>query len=406
MKEFLTLDDVEVEKKTVIVRVDINSPLDKNGKIIDNERIRAHAKTLKELSEKNAKVVVLAHQGRKGESNFISLNQHAELLSSHIGKEVKFIDDIIGKKAIESIKNLKEGEILLLDNVRFLDEETEKKSAEEHAKSKLVQTLSPLANIFVQDAFSASHRAHASIIGFSKVLPVVAGRVMERELTSIKKFFDPLGIHVFILGGAKPEDCLDIMEYMFNNKPEIVERVLTCGTIGEIFLVAQGYKLGRQTIEFFAKKGFLDLIPRARKLLEKYGMEIKVPIDIAFEADGERKEISIKKLPVDPLLLDIGSETMDIYSKIIREAQRIVMKGPAGIYEKNGFEIGTKTILEEVAESKAFTLIGGGDLGIAIEKLGIDKNMFSYISLGGGALITYLAGKPMPGIEILKVEEK
>jgi len=403
MKEFFTLEDFNLENKTVLLRADLNSPYNKEKKEIEDcERIREHAKTILFLVERGAKVAVLAHQGRKGDEDFTNLKKHAELLTKYSGKEVKFVDDVIGEKAVEEIKNLKEGEVILLDNVRLLDEETEEKSMEEHSKSKLVQTLAPLADIFVQDAFSASHRAHASIVGFPFVLPTAAGKVMERELESISKAMESLGINVFILGGAKPDDCLNIMKHLFEKKPECIEKVLTCGTVGEIFLAAKGYNLGSETLKLFSQKGFNQLIPLARELLEKYEMEIEIPSDVAFEKNGKRVEVNVKQLPTNSLILDIGGETIRRYVEIIRNARTVVVKGPAGVYEMKGFEVGTKELLEAVADSKAFSLIGGGDTSLAIEKLGIEKEKFSYISLGGGALITFLSGKPMPGIEALK----
>ncbi|MEM5773003.1 MAG: phosphoglycerate kinase [Candidatus Aenigmatarchaeota archaeon] len=403
MKDYFTLEDFELKGKTVLLRADLNAPYNKEERRIEDcERIREHAKTIQFLIENRAKVVILAHQGRKGDEDFTSLEQHSKLLSKHLGKEVKFVDDVIGERALNEIKNLKEGEALLLDNVRFLDEETQEKGLEEHAKSKLVQTLAPLADFFVQDAFSASHRSHASIVGFALVLPTIAGKVMEKELSSVEKVLQASG-NVFILGGAKPDDCLNIMEHFLENRLEFMEKILTCGTVGEILLTAKGYKLGEPTLKFFEQKGFLDLIPQARKLLEKYEMKIEIPKDVAVEENGKRKEVNVKELPCDAMILDIGSETIRNYIEIIRKARSIVMKGPPGVYEKKGFEIGTREILEAIASSKAFSLIGGGDTGLAIEKLGIEKEKFSYISLGGGALITYLSGKPMSGIEALKL---
>ncbi|MEM7825320.1 MAG: phosphoglycerate kinase [Candidatus Aenigmatarchaeota archaeon] len=399
---FLTLDEAKVAKKTVLLRVDINVPYDLEKKEIqDSERIREHAKTIKELADKNARVVIIAHQGRKGEPDFIHLDQHAKLLSKYVGKEVQFVDDVIGEKAIKKIKALKPGEILLLDNVRFLEEETEEKSSKEHAKSKLIKKLAKVVDVFVNDAFSASHRSHASIVGFTEVLPSYAGRIMEKELKSEERALDPLGINVFVLGGAKPDDCLNIIDHMFKNMPGSIEKVLTCGTVGEIFLAAKGYDLGKETKEFFAKKGFDKLIDQAKELLKKYELEIEFPVDVAFEENGNRKEIPVEKLPTENLLQDIGTETAKKYGEIIKKARSVVVKGPAGVYEKQGFEVGTKLILEAIANSKAFSLIGGGDTLVAIEKLGLDKSKFSYISLGGGALITSLSGKGMPGVEAL-----
>jgi phosphoglycerate kinase len=401
VKEFLTLDDVEVKDKTVLVRVDINSPLDeKTGKIVDNERIREHAKTIKELSDKGAKVVILAHQGRKGDPDFVSLNQHAILLSAHIGKPIKFVDDIIGYKAIQMIKSLNRGEILLLDNVRFLDEETQEKSAEEHAKSKLVQTLTPLVNVFIQDAFSACHRAHASIVGFSKVLPTCIGRVMENELKACEKILNPEKPLVGIFGGAKVDDCLDVMQRMLVEKK--LDYALTCGLVGNLFLLAKGYEIGKSSIEVLEKKGALKLKTVAKGMLEKYEKKILLPVDVAFEKNNERFETKIENLPTEAMICDIGKETVEKYKEIIKNAKTIIGKGPAGIYEKDIFQLGTKLLLQAITESKAFSLIGGGDLGVAIDKLGIDRKKFSYVSIAGGALITYLSGKPMPGIETIK----
>lgn len=405
MKEFLTLDDVEIKDKTVLVRIDINTSYDeKTRKISDSDRLREHAKTIKELADKGAKVVLLAHQGRKGDPDFIHLDQHAELLSDHVGKKAEFIDDVIGERAIEKIKSLKSGEILLLDNVRFLEDETEEKTPEEHLKSQIVSKLSPIADIYVNDAFSASHRSHASIVGFSAALPTYAGRVMEKELLACQKVFKPEHPYVFILGGAKPDDCLEIMKFMFEKK--VLDQALTCGVLGELFLLAKGFMHGKGTADYLSKKGFYKLIPEVKKILEKYEDKIEMPIDVAFESNKKREEISIKELPIEEQVLDIGKKTADKYSELIKKAKTIVVKGPAGVYENKGFEIGTKSILEAISKSKAFSLIGGGDTLVAIEKIGINKKKFSYISLGGGALITYLSGKSMPGIEVLQKTKK
>lgn len=407
MKDFLTLDDVEVKDKTVLVRVDINVPYDVSTRQIqDTDRIIEHAKTIKELSDKGAKVVVLAHQGRKGDADFIHLDQHAKLLELHIGKKVHFVADIIGDRAVEKIEELKSGEILLLDNVRFLDDEIEEKTPEQHAESQIVKKLSGLADVFVNDAFSASHRSHASIVGFTETLPSYAGRVMEKELTSDEKVLNPEGMNVFVLGGAKPDDCLSIMEYLLTKNEKSKDKFLTCGTVGEIFLAAIGHDLGIPTNEFFNRKDFSKLVPQASLLIEKYKEKIEIPVDVAEIDNGFRKEILVESLPSRSILLDIGTKTAQKYAEIIKTADSVVVKGPAGVYEQKGFEVGTKIILEAITNSKAFSLIGGGDTLLAIEKLGIAKVKFSFVSLGGGALITYLSGKPMPGVEALKISSK
>jgi phosphoglycerate kinase len=397
-----TLDDVDVKNKTVLLRVDINVPYDpETERIADSDRLREHAKTIRELSDKRAKLVILAHQGRKGDPDFIPLKQHAKLLTKHVGKKVEYVDDIVGEKAKEKIKSLKPGEIILLDNVRFLEDEAINKSPEEHRNSSIVKNLAPLADIFVNDAFSAAHRSHASLVGFTAVLPSYAGRVMEREITSLEKVLSPEGINVYIMGGAKPEDCLAIMSFLLKNKSQAMEYALTCGVLGEIFLLAKGHDLGKGTLEYLKKKDFLKLVDQAKEMLKDYGDRIKMPVDVAFEANG-RSEISVDSLPVEEMIKDIGMKTVKEYEKIIENAKTIVLKGPPGVYEEKNFSLGTKKILEAVANSKAFTLVGGGDTILALKKLGIEKNRFSYVSLAGGALITYLSGKSMPAIEALK----
>lgn len=398
-----TLDDIDVKNKTVLVRVDINVPYDvKTKRIADSDRLREHAKTIKELAEKNAKVIVLAHQGRKGDPDFISLQQHAELLTKHVGKKVEYVNDVVGEKAKEKIKNSSPGEIILLDNVRFLEDEAVDKSPERHKNSSIVKNLAPLADIFVNDAFSAAHRSHASLVGFTAVLPSHAGRVMEREITSLEKALNSEGINVYIMGGAKPEDCLSIMRFLLKNKPQAMEHALTCGVLGEIFLLAKGYDLGKGTLEYLKEKdNFSKLVDQAKEMLKNYSSRIKTPIDVAFEEDG-RKEVPIDFLPVEGMIKDIGMKTVEKYEKIIKNASTIVLKGPPGVYEDENFSLGTKKILEAVANSKAFTLVGGGDTVLALRKFRIKKDKFSYVSLGGGALITYLSGKKMPAIEALR----
>ncbi len=401
MKEFFVLDDFDLKNKRVAIRIDLNSDFE-NGKLLPNERFEAYSKTVKELIEREAKVIILAHQSRKGEPDFVSLNQHAELFSKYVGYNIEFVNDIIGEKAKKRINELKSGEAIMLDNVRFLDDEDKEKSINEHANSSLVKFLSPLIDFYVLDAFSAAHRSHASIVGFATVKPMIAGRVMEKEIESVKEAIKPLGLNVWIVGGAKIDDCIKVLEKMFERKPESIEKVLTGGLLAALFLLAKGYKIGK-TYELLEKKGYLNLLEKAKKLLSLYSKEIELPIDVAIEKNGKRKEVPIEKIPNNALILDIGSKTIEKYKKIISEARSIIVKGPMGKFEQEGFEIGTKEILEEVAKSDAYSLIGGGDTSVAIEKFKIPKNKFNYISVGGGALITYLAEGTLVGIEALKI---
>lgn len=401
MNGFLTLDDVDVKSKVTLVRVDLNVPYDpQTGLIQESERVKAHAETIRELSDKGARVVVLAHQGRRGDVDFIHLTQHAKLLSERVGKPVAFVDDVVGEKAAQAIQRLKDGEILLLDNVRILDDETVEKSVEEHGESLIVKALAPLADLFVNDAFSAAHRSHASIVGFTVKLPSVAGRVMEREIKSCERALKPERPNIFVLGGAKPDDCVKIMAHMLERG--VLDEALTCGLLGQLCLKAGGVDLGQPSIGLLEKKGFLNLIPTLQSLRGRYGDQVVCPVDVAEEVDGRRVERSLEELPCEGLIMDIGGKTVEKYRKSLKRARTIVVKGPAGVYEKKGFDRGTRLLLEEVKRSKAYTLIGGGDTSVAMSILGFKPEDFSYVSLAGGALITYLSGEDMPGVRALK----
>ena len=402
MPKFLTLDDFDVKDKTVLVRVDFNSPVDPETKrVLSDTRIRAHGETtIKELAEKGAKVEILAHQGRPGEQDFISLQQHAEILGKILGKPVKFVDDVYGEKAQKAIRELKSGEILVLDNVRKFPGERKKATPEEHSKSELVMNLAPLADIFVNDAFAAAHRAHASIVGFTVLLPSAAGRIMERELKALSKVLEnPEKPCVYILGGAKADDSLQISKYVLDNN--IADHVLTGGITGHLFLVARGYDLGKPNMELLEKKELMGLVPGIKELMEKYPGKIETPVDLAVEVEGKRKEIAVEELPTEHPIYDIGTKTIEKYSQIISNAKSIVFSGPPGVYEKEEFLKGTKGLFEAIASSNAFSLVGGGHSVAAVHSLGLADKM-SYISTAGGALIEFLMGKELPGVAALE----
>jgi phosphoglycerate kinase len=401
MPKFLTIDEYEFEGKTVLVRVDFNSPVDpETKKVLDDTRIRAHGETIRELSEKGARVVILAHQGRPGEPDFISLRQHAEVLRGIISKPVKYVDDLYGEKAQKAIKELKKGEILVLKNVRTFAGEQKKGTPEEHAKTEFVQNLAPFADIFVNDAFSAAHRAHVSVVGFAAVLPSVAGRIMERELKALSRVLErPEKPCVFVLGGAKADDSLRISRYVLKN--DIADFVLTGGVTGHLFLAAKGFDLGKPNMGLLEKQGVLNLIPGIKELMGSYPGKVKVPVDLAIEVDGKRKEISADELPTEYPIFDLGTETIKEYSRVISNAKSIVVSGPVGVYEREAFMKGTKGILEAVATSKAFSLLGGGHTVAAVGELGLADKM-GYISTAGGALIEFLMGEKLPGVVALE----
>jgi len=402
MPKLLTLDDVELEGKTVLVRVDFNSPIDvETKKVLDETRIKTHGETtIKELVEKGAKVVVLAHQGRPGEPDFIPLEQHAEVLSKVLGKRIKYTNGIFDEKVLDAIKKLENGDVLVLENVRMFADEQKKGTPEEHAKTEMVEKLAPLADLFVNDAFAAAHRAHVSIVGFTAVLPSVAGRIMERELKSLSRVLEsPEKPCVFILGGAKGDDALEISRYVLDNG--IADFVLTGGVAGHVFLVARGFDLGKSNMDFLEQKELLGFVPGIQELLQKYPDEVKVPLDIAVEVGDKRKEISVDELPTDYPIFDIGAITVESYARIIKSAKSIVVSGPMGVYENSEFIFGTKRIFSEVADSQGFSLAGGGHTVAALQELGLSDKI-SYISTAGGALIEFLMGKKLPGVIALE----
>jgi phosphoglycerate kinase len=402
MPKFLTLDDVKVKDKVVLVRVDFNSPIDpKTRKILEDTRIRAHGETtIKELAEKGAKTVILAHQGRKGDPDFIPLKQHAELLAKILKKPVKYVNDLYGEKAKNAIKELKSGEILVLENVRTFPVETKDGTPEEQAKTDFVKNLAPLADLFVNDAFASAHRAHVSMVGFTAVLPSVAGRIMERELKSLGKVLEnPQKPCIFILGGAKADDSLEISKYVLDRG--IANQVLTGGVVGQVFLVAKGFDLGKPNMDFLEKNELMNLVPGIKELMHKYDDRIKTPEDVAVDLNGKRKEIPVKELPTDYSAFDIGAKTADDYAQIISKAKSIVISGPMGKYEEDKFKYGTERVLEDVANSKAFSLAGGGHTIAAIELFKLTDKI-SYISTAGGALIEFLMGKKLPGVVALE----
>ncbi len=374
MKSYKTLSSFSFRNKRVLLRLDLNTEII-NGKAQFSERMKAHLQTINELKKKKAKIVILAHQGRPGDKDFTSLKQHARLL------KVKFVPDILGKKAIKKIVSLKPCEVLLLENIRSLKEEFD--GTENNA---LVRILSPLFDIYINDAFSVSHRKQTSITGFPKVLPCGMGRVMESEIKSLEKI--NLKNTLFILGGSKPEENIDILK---NSK-----NILTCGIFGQLCTIAKGHNFGAQNK--FLEKEIKEFVPELKKLIEK----TQTPIDFAVKINGKRKELSLDEFPSKYEIFDIGKKTQELYSKKIKQAKSIFMKGVAGYCEEKQFCLGTETILRAIASSKAFSVVGGGHTTDAINKLKIPKSKFGYISLSGGALDEYIAGRKLPGLEILR----
>jgi len=399
-KEYLTIDDLDVNGKTVILRVDVNSPLDKKTlEISSSARIRAIEPTLRKLLDRKAKLVILAHQSKKGEWDYSTLEKHVAVLNKELKLNVKYVPDLFGDKAKAAIKALKPGEAVMLENVRSWDPELAKKTPEEHAKSELVTVLAPLADLFVNDAFAAAHRAQASLVGFPMVLPSAAGVLMDAEVSAMSRIFkNPQRPFSVILGGAKFADATTLISHLLDNK--IADRVILTGLVPMSFYKAQGKSLGKPTEDILAKEGG-DSVKAAEGILNGHKDQVFLPVGFGADDGGKRKDIGVDKLPVDLPLVDICPTSAANFAKLIKESKSVFISGPAGLFEKPPFDQGTAALLKAIAESGAFKVAGGGHTTSAIEKLGL-KAKFDYISTGGGALEEFILGKKLPGIEALK----
>ncbi|MDO5835697.1 MAG: phosphoglycerate kinase [Methanobacterium sp.] len=397
--DFNTIDDLKVEGKTVLVRVDINSPVDPlTGLLLDDTRIRLHVETIAELADKGAKTVLIAHQSRPGKKDFTTLQQHAEALSNLLNKDVGYVDDIFGSNARETIKKMENGDILLLENVRFYSEEILQREPLQQAETHMVKLLSPLADYFINDAFAAAHRSQPSLVGFAVNLPSAAGRVMERELKALYSAVSNVERPcVYVLGGVKVDDSIMVMENALEDGS--ADYILTTGLVANIFLWGGGVNIREHNRKFIEDRDYCEYVLKAKKLCKKFRDQILVPTDLAVCKEDKRLEYPVDKLPDLPIF-DLGSETTTEYARVIRNARTIFANGPAGVFEKEGFNQGTEDILNAISSSPGFSIIGGGHLAAAANQMGLSG--ISHISSGGGASISLIAGERLPAVEVLR----
>lgn len=400
MADFFTLNDFDLAGKTVLLRVDVNSPINPDtGELLGDTRIQAHIGTINALE--GSKVVIMAHQSRPGARDFVSLRVHAEHFTTLLRKRVKYVDDLFGSTARRAITTMKNGEVVLLENVRFYSEEVGIKQYNgenftPQASTNIVRNLAPLCDYFVNDAFAAAHRSQPTLVGFVEKLPSMAGLLMEKELKNLGRALDGAeSPGVAILGGAKADDSIDIAKNMLRNNT--VDMVLTTGVVANIFLLASGVDIGTPTKEFIAKK-FNDsdkLLKEAKEVMDAWPDKVKVPRDVALNDGGKRKRVSVKDLPSDLPIWDIGLDTIVEYSDYIERAKTIIANGPAGVFENDEFALGTEELFRSIARSEGFSVLGGGETSTVCGILNI-SNEIDHISTGGGACISFLAGKTMP----------
>jgi len=397
--DYKSVFDYELKGKTVFLKTDLNSSV-VEGRVVISSRLREHSKTIYALSEEGAKVVVLSHQGRPGEGGFIGLKRHADFIKKFIGKPVKFVK--WDEDYVSAVRGLRNSEVLVLDNTRFQKEEQEKKTPEEHANDPFIKKLGPLGGLFVQDALSVCHRSHASVVGFKKYMPCVVGPVLGKELEALDGLKEKgNGDKLVVLGGAKLSDSVELLSGMLDSG--LADKACVGGLFGELFLRAKGVEFGSKD-KFFKKQGFDELLPKARKLLDKHSGKLVLPEDFAVAQGNGRKELKISDLPSEKDMMDIGTATTELFKKHIRASKLIVFNGPMGVYENKAFAIGTKKILEAIAFHRCYSIIGGGDTERALTSFGLVPQDFSHVSLAGKALLQLLSGKPLPGLEILEAK--
>lgn len=394
-----TLKDLNLDGKRVIMRVDFNVPMDEELNITDDIRIESALPTINYLIENNARIILMSHLGRpKGEPNKrFCLKPIGKRLSQLLSKEVKFADEdnVVSDKVKTMVEDMKPQDIILLQNTRYRKEE--EKNEEGFAKE-----LSTLGEIYVNDAFGTSHRAHASNVGVSGFLPSAVGFLVEKEISIIGKALEQANKpFVAILGGAKVSDKIGVIENLINK----VDTIIVGGAMAFTFLKAQGYEIGKSMVE----EDKLDLAKELMKKAEENSVSLLLPNDVVvakeFKNDTEFKTVNIKEIPDHMMGLDIGEKTIEEFSKSIKDAMTVIWNGPMGVFEMDNFNKGTFAIAKAMVESKGTTIVGGGDSASAVEKSGLSEKI-SHISTGGGASLEMLEGKILPGIDAIDEKKR
>jgi len=397
-----TIDDIDVANQRVLLRADLNAPMkqDVNGvmQITDDGRLKASINTINDLRKKNAKIIILAHLGRpKGERKpELSLKPIAKRLGELVGTPITFIDDLNGSDTLTIVNALKPGEIAMVENIRYEKDETSKDATE---RQRLAKILATLGDVFVIDGFGVVHREQASVTDIARLLPKAAGRLVQAEQKAFDKVLNnPDRPYVVVLGGSKVSDKLGVI----NNLISKVDKLLIGGGMAFTFLKAQGYEVGDSLLEVDR----IDEVKQLIKTAQEKNVEIVLPVDVVIskELDGSApiSIVDAHQIPVGQKGLDIGPKTSEIFANKIREAKTVVWNGPMGVFEVNAFASGTKTVAQALANSDAYSVVGGGDSAAAIRLLGLDESKFDHISTGGGASLELLEGKVLPGLAVLE----
>ena len=393
---FRSYREYDLKGKKLLIRIDINLPVSRDGGIESYFKVGKHMKTIETFSD--SAVVLISHQGRVGDDNFISLEQHGEWLKERLGSKFRFVMDVIGEAALKAISNLKPGEVILLDNVRLLSEETLKGSPERLSQTIFVNRLAKYFDYYINDAFGAIHRSHTSLVGFPSVLESMIGPLMEEELDIHDKLLSEKSKCAFVLGGAKLETKIKVMENILTYNPNAV--FMLGGLVASAMHAIYGSIPKSEAVNII-KKLDPNLVKICREIIEKFGDRVILPRDYRYVKDGELVEKEIKDYKASEEIQDIGSETVDRYLDLIKEFDIVVINGPMGIIENDLTRWGTESLLKGIANMNLFKVIGGGHMVSSLEKLGLlDK--FNYVSTGGGSMLTLLSGEIPLSLKLLK----
>jgi phosphoglycerate kinase len=402
-----SIEEFEYNNKTVLLRLDINSTIDHITKKIKGEkRIDMSLKTIQYLLDNGAKIAIIAHQGDTLDYfNLISMEEHAEKLSNKLGIKVKYIDDVCGPFALESVKNLKKGEIILLGNLRYLTEEVSTFESvvnitpDEMIHTWLVRMLAPIFDIYINEAFSAAHRNSPSMVAFQELLPTAGGFLLLNEIEALTKVMThPKNPSIFVLGGLKISDAFGMMKTVLENGS--CDKVLSGGVVGHIMLIAAGYNIGEENIKFIKERGLQKFIEPATEYLSSFTDKILYPIDLAYNSNNLRMECDIKHIVTNTTTMDIGKKTIEIYKDEILNAGTIFVNGPMGVYENSLFNEGTREIWNAISNAKGYSVIGGGDTISAAQSF-INLDSIGYVCTAGGAMVNFLSGKELPLIKAM-----
>lgn len=385
------LKEAELTGQNVILRTDLNLPVE-DGEPQKTVRFERYMETVKQLSDRGARTLIIAHQGRPARKDFLSLGKHAEHISDALDQDVDFVQSFFGPELGDAVASMENGDVCVLENVRFLSEELQNVSPEQHSHDHFVNNMACYFDLFIDDAFSAAHRSHASMVGFTPLMDAYAGPVMQRELDNCRKVRDELEDPLLVLGGEKPADLIGMMEQMIDR----AEKVLLAGVPGELALMLKGNGLGDKS-DWIKEQGFDKRSGELKELLNQYSHKIMLMEDVRTDSGN----YDLGQVPDGEMVWDIGEKTQQKFIEEIQDADSVLMKGPMGAFDE-GYEKGTRAIVEAIADKDGFTVLGGGHTSSLVHRFNHDLNEFDHVSIAGGSFVRFMSGEKLPAVDALE----